>query len=64
MQLRRVLAFLAAFVVLLVAASGVAGLPAALGSTGNVAVAVVCVTLVLGGVVAGRRGAGQRTTYW
>lgn len=64
MQLRRLLAFLAALVVLLVAASGVAGLPAALTSSGTVAVAGICGTLVLVGVVAGRRGAGPRTTYW
>ncbi|MFB6236015.1 MAG: hypothetical protein ABEH81_05610 [Halopenitus sp.] len=64
MELRRLLAFLAALVALLLIASGLAGLPAALSSPGAIAVASVCVLLVVVGVAAGRRGGGPRTTYW
>lgn len=64
MQLRRLLAILVALVVLLLAASGVAGLPAALDSPGSVAVVGVCGGLVLVGVVAGRAGGEPRTVYW
>ena len=64
MQPRRLLAPLVALVVASLIAAGLTGLPAALGSTGALAVALLCCVLVLGGVVSGVVGVDARTVYW
>ncbi|WP_096389514.1 hypothetical protein [Halopenitus persicus] len=64
MSVLRPLAALAAAIVVLVLASAVLGLPAALGSPAAIVTAAICLIVVAAIVALGGRETGPRTPYW